>query len=128
MLSMPISFQATELPTSVTPPHVVTPPAPEPTAVEPPTTKCIRKLSQHVVDLLEGHGHTSNHSSDPVVLPGIQAPIIIIEELTPVLEGEGQAEWLISTDFVEELLMTSETSEAEALEPCTLAKAKCYPD
>ena len=38
-----------------------------------------------------------------------------------MLEGEGQAEWLMSTDFVEKLLMTSETSEAEALWCWTLS-------
>ena len=97
--------------------RILTPPAPEPTAVEPPTTKHICKPSQHVADLIEGHGTTSAHPSDPILSHGIQPPSTITEELNLVLEGEGQAEWMMWMNFVEKLLMASEMSDAEALEP-----------
>ena len=80
-----------------------------------------------MIDLLEGCGSTSNHPSDPIITPGIQAPTIT-KEPNRVLEGEGQADWLMWTNFVEELLMAQETREAEALEPRTLAEAKRRPD
>ena len=31
-------------------------------------------------------------------------------------------------NFVEELLMAAETSDVEALKPCTLTEAKCHPN
>ena len=69
--------------------------------------------------------------SDPVVTRGIQAPTVI-EEPTCVLEGEGQSNWMMWADFamnlVKEYAMAAEIGDAEALEPRTLAKAKCHPD
>ena len=115
--SMPTSSsQSAEPPASAPPPHILTPPAPEPIAEEPPTAKRIRKPSQRIVDLFEGRGRTSNRPSDPIVTPGIQA-LTITEEPNCVLEGEGQADWLMWMNFVKELLMAQETCEAEALEP-----------
>jgi len=60
------------------------PPASESALEELPAERRIRKPSQHVIDLLEGYGHTSNHPSDPVVTHGIQTPI---EVPNVVLEG-----------------------------------------
>ena len=45
-----------------------------------------------------------------------------------MLEGEGQADWMMTADFVEEYALVAEISEAEALEPRTLAEAKRRPD
>lgn len=104
------------------------PPVSESASEDPPATKHVHKLSQHIADLLEGCGYTSNCPSDPIVTPGIQAPTTFVEEPTRLLEGEGQAEWMMWTNSVEELLMAAEMSKAEALEPHTLAKAKCCPD
>ena len=79
---------------SISPPHVempassTSPPAPEFASKEPPAEKRTRKPSKHVVDLLKGHGCTSNHPSDPVVTCSIQTPT---EVLNVELEGEGQA-------------------------------------
>ena len=113
---------------SATPPLILAPaPASKPAQEDPPAAKQIHKLSQRIIDLLEGHEHTSNCPSDPIVTPGIQAPTVI-EEQNCVLEGERQAEWMMWMNFVEELLMASEMSDAEALEPRTLAEAKRHPD
>ena len=133
MRSVPSSSQTSEFPASATlPRNPSSPPAAEPVPDEPPTEKRVRKPSQCVADLLEGHGRTSNCPSDPVVTPGIQAPIIIAEEPNRVLEGEGQSDWMMWADFttnlVEEYAMAAEIGDAEALEPQTLAEAKRCPD
>jgi hypothetical protein len=44
-----------------------------------------------------------------------------------VLEGEGLADWMMLADF-EEYAMVAKISEVEALEPRSLAEAKCRPD
>jgi len=67
------SSQTTEPPAPATPSRVPSsPPAAEPVPEEPSTEKCIQKSSQHIIDLLEGHGCTSNCPSDPVITPGIK--------------------------------------------------------
>ena len=45
-----------------------------------------------------------------------------------MLEGEGQADWMMAADFIKEYALATKISEAEALEPRTLAEAKCRPD
>ena len=49
-----------------------------------------------------------------------------------MLEGEGQSDWMMWTDFVinlvEEDAMAAKIGEAEALKPRTLAEAKCHSD
>ena len=45
-----------------------------------------------------------------------------------MLEGEGQADWMMATDFIKEYALAIKISEAEALEPHTLAEAKHHPD
>jgi len=121
-LSAPSSSQTTEPPTPAIPSRIPSPPpAAESVPEEPPAEKHIQKPSQHVVDLLEGRGCTSNRLSDPVITPGIQAPTIIAEEPSRVLEGEGQSDWMmwadLVTSLVEEYAMAAEIGEAEALEP-----------
>jgi len=106
------------MPASSTPP-----PASEFAPEEPPAEKHTRKPSQHVFDLLEGSGRTSNCPSDPVVTCGIRTPA---EVLNIELEGEGQVDWIMATDFATEYVLVAEISETEALEPCTLAEAKCH--
>jgi hypothetical protein len=56
---------------------------------EPIPAKRIRKSSQHVCDLIEGHSTTSAHPSDPTVFAGIQLPPVVEEAPNLVLEGEG---------------------------------------
>jgi len=124
------SSQAAEPPA---PPHIPSPPpAAKPVPDEPTTKKRVQKPSQCVIDLLEGHGYTSNHSSDPVVTHSIQALTVIAEEPSHVLEGEGQSDWMMWAEFitnlVEEHAMAAEIGEAEALEPQTLAEVKCHSD
>ena len=130
--NVPSSSQTMEPTASITPSRIPSPPPAEPVPEEPPTEKRVRKPSQHIVDLLEGCGRTSNRPSDPVIPCGIQALTVVVEELTRVLEGEGQSDWMMWADFVtnlvEEYAMAAEVGEAEALEPRTLAEAKCCPD
>ena len=47
---------------------------------------------------------------------------------TIVLEGEGQSDWMMNVDFHDEHILAAEMSDAEALEPHTLAEAKWRPD
>ena len=119
--NVPSSSQTTEPTAPITPSRIPSPPPAEPVPEEPPTEKRIQKPSQHIVDLLEGCGRTSNHPSDPVIPHGIQAPTVVVEEPTRVLEGEGQSDWMMWADFVtnlvEEYAMAAEVGEAEALEP-----------
>lgn len=95
---------------------------------EPVPAKCIRKPSQCIQDLIEGHGTTSARPSDPTVSAGIQLPPVVEEAPNQVLEGEGLADWMMLADFEEEYAMAAEISEVEALEPRSLAEAKCRPD
>ena len=122
------STLATNFPAPTIPPHASTSPASHPTPMEPPVEKQICKPSQCVIDLIEGCGATSVQPSDPVLFRSIQLSSVITEESNSVLKGEGQAEWMIWTNFIEELLLAAKMSEAEALEPCTLAKAKHHPN
>jgi len=127
------SSQIMEPPAPTTPSCVPSPPpAAEPIPDEPSIEKSVQKPSQWIVDLLEGHGCTSNHPSDSVITPGIQALTIVAEKQNCVLEEKGQSNWMMWTDFVmnlvEEYAMAAEIREAEALEPQTLAEVKCCPD
>ena len=126
--------RTTEPPAPSTSSNIPSPPVSEPTLEDSPVEKPekhVRKPSQRIVDLLAGHGRTSNCPSDPVITPGIQVPTIA-EELARALEGEGQSDWIMWADFVANLMeehgMAAEIGEAEALEPQTLAEAKCHPD
>ena len=117
-LNESISPPPIETPASSTPPHIPSPPpASEFAPEEPSAEKHTRKPSQHVVDLLEGRGRTSNCPSDPVVTCGIQTPT---EAPNIELEGEVQADWMMAADFATEYVLVAEISETEALEPRTL--------
>ena len=117
------------LPAPVTPPHIPSlPPASQPIEEEPPITKQARKLSQQILDIVEGHSVASSCPSDPLLTRGVQAPTSINKEPNVMLEGEGQADWMMAADFVEEYALAVEISEAEALEQHTLTKAKHHPN
>jgi hypothetical protein len=100
----------------------------DPHEEEPIPTKCVRKLSQHVYDILEGCGATSACPSDPTIIAGVQVPPIIKEAPTQVLEGNGMADWIMFADFIEEDAMVAEMSDLEPLEPRSLAEAKHCPE
>ncbi|KAG6839034.1 hypothetical protein C0991_006455, partial [Blastosporella zonata] len=53
----------------------------------------------------------------------MQIPPAVEEAPTKLLEGEGMADWIMSANFLEEYAMAAEISEAEALEPRSLAEA-----
>jgi Reverse transcriptase (RNA-dependent DNA polymerase) len=95
---------------------------------EPVPAKHVRKLSQCIQDLIEGHGTTSACPSNPTVSTGIQLPPIVEEDPNLVLEGEGLADWMMVADFEEEHMMAAEISDVEALELRFLVKAKHHPD
>jgi len=73
-----------------------------------------------VLEILSGHAVSSSCPSDPVVTPGVQVPTTVVEEA----EGEETPDALMAVDLVE-YAMVAEMSEAEGLEPCSLAEAKC---
>ena len=98
---------------------------PAPALDNEPMAKHVRKPSQRIQDILAGRGVTSTCPSNPQVAPGIQLPTV---NETVEFEGEVTADWIMLSDFVEEYAMAAEISDAEALEPRTLAEAKCRPD
>ena len=58
-------------------------PSPPPASqIEAPTAKCICKPSQHILDIMEGHGTSSNCLSDPTITRGVQ----LLPPLSPVDE------------------------------------------
>jgi len=71
--------------------------------------------------LLSGEGLTSARPSDPKIPKGIILPQ---KPTTPVLEGEGTADWMMAVDWIDEYPMAAEISEVEALEPRSLSEAK----
>ena len=116
-------------------------PPPPPPPNDPPCQPHIQKPSQHVQDLMHSIGITSNRQMDPKLTQGIQAPTLpTMDEPTPAimgpaeLEGEGISEQIMAIledellNLDEELVMLTETAEAEMLEPSSLTKAKHHLD
>ena len=97
----------------------------EPVTEEAPA-KRVRKPSQYVRDILDGHGTASYRASDPVIAPGIQLPTVANQDV--VLEGEGSADWMMIAEAIDEYALVAETSEVEAIEPRSLAEARRRPD
>ena len=94
----------------------------------PLESKCLRVPSRLVRDLLEGRGTTSACPSDPAVATGIQLPPLVEDDPNDLLEGEGISDWMMNVDLMDEYILVAEMSNFEALEPRSLAKAKCRPD
>jgi hypothetical protein len=94
---------------------------------DPVPQKHVRKPSQHIHNIIKGHGTTSARPSDPAITMGIQLPPVVEAAPNPVLEGEGLADQMMFADF-EEYAMVAEMSEVEALEPRSLAETKRRPD
>ncbi|PPQ91584.1 hypothetical protein CVT25_012512 [Psilocybe cyanescens] len=103
-------------------------------------TKRIRKPTQRVRDLLEGRAVASNLPKGRKVakgvqlptpeapVPNVESPDAVEQPRDTVLEGEGMSDWMMAADWVEEYALAAEISEAEALEPRSLAEAKKHPD
>jgi len=72
-----------------------------------------------MLEILSEHTVNSSHPSDPLIAPGVQVPTAIVEEP----EGEQTPNVLMAIDLIEHA-MVAETSEAEGLEPCSLAEVK----
>ena len=109
-----------------------------PTIIEPPTApttppecqqeefiayKCIQKPSQRVLNILETNSTLPLWHSNPH-----QHATPRNNNTTIVLEGEGQSNWMMNVDFHDEYILAAEMSDAEVLEPCTLAEAKWRPN
>jgi Reverse transcriptase (RNA-dependent DNA polymerase) len=97
-----------------------------PSESEDAPAKRMRKPSYRIRDILDGHGTASYRSSDPVIAPGIQLPTTVNQDV--VLEGEGSADWMMIAEATDEYALVAETSEVEAIEPRSLAEARCCPD
>jgi Reverse transcriptase (RNA-dependent DNA polymerase) len=115
---------------AVPPPAPIAPVAPQP--AEHPRRE--QKPSQRVANLISGKGVTSASRRDPVVAAGIQLPPIPESSASIV---EVMDDWatmaLDCTQYdvdnsVNEAGMLAEVCAADAIEPRTLAEAKCLPD
>lgn len=141
LTQQPIPAMPSTVPFSSVPPSVKQAPSPLvplPPLVEPepnpspdPPAKRIRKPSQRILDIIAGKATSSPRPSDPPIPRGVQMPTIIKEQVT--LEGEGTAEQMLATMEEDEahevaMLISEVISEAEALEPSSLAEAKRRPD
>jgi len=96
-------------------------------------SKRVRKPAQRVRDLLEGRGVTSELPNAPKIAQGVQLPTpktaVDLETLfAGVFEDVEPNGAKMAVDFSAEYAMAAEISEAEALEPRTLAEAKSRPD
>ena len=98
-------------------------PAETPAESEPeenePRARRTRKPSHRVLEILSGRAVSSSRPSDPIVAPGVQVPTAVVEDP----EGEETPDALMVVDLVE-YAMVAEMSEAEGLEPRSLAEAK----
>lgn len=116
-------WQAIEIPAD--PPSQEIPPNPDKETIsklpsEPEERpKRTRKPTQRVRDILEGRAEASDRPGMSSLPAGVQAP-----SEPAVLEGEGLSEWMMVAEYA----LVAEISEAEAIEPRTLAKAKRRPD
>jgi hypothetical protein len=77
--------------------------------------------------LISGTGHTSNKPADPLVPSGVCIPSPILENTD---NDDTEEEWAMMLDNYppHEYALVIETADAEAIEPCSLAEAKCCPD
>jgi hypothetical protein len=93
--------------------------------------ECLWKPSRIVQDLQSGKGVTLSRVGSPSVTLGLQMPDLVKEE-----EEEAEGVWVVidgSPALLEEFdglehVLLAETSDAEALEPWTLAEAKHCPN
>jgi transposase InsO family protein len=95
-----------------------------------PRPKRVRKPSRTLRQLMEGVGVSSTRRSDPQYTPGTQLPGGFgeeIEEAGGVCSAVSAFDELEDSEWLEHILAT-ETADAEALEPRSLAEAKRRPD
>ncbi len=93
-----------------------------------PTRMC--KPSRTLRKLMEGVGVSSAHCSDPSIATGLQLPGRFdegVKETGGVWATKSAFAALKESEWLEHIL-AAETTEAEALEPRMLTKAKCCPD
>jgi hypothetical protein len=110
------TLQPTTTTTTTNPPATVQPPPYDPVPTLP--AKRTRKPSQHVQDIIDGIGVTSVCRLDPKFAAGIQLPPPVEHQ------DEGIADEEARDRVNDEMVMVTEMSDAEALEPSSLAKAK----
>jgi hypothetical protein len=98
-----------------------------------PAPKRIRKPSQRILDIIEGHAVSTNRPADPTIAKGIQLPPITENQLIEPTDFkcEGQADWIMvleDAEFLEEYVLVAEVREMEGMEPQSLAEVKRRPD
>ena len=93
-----------------------------------------RRPSHQIRDLQSSEGVTLARKGSPRVMIGLQKPDPVAEEDKEGKEAggvwvviDGTPELLEDFEGLEQVLLTG-TTDAEVLEPCTLAKAKRHPD
>ena len=86
-------------------------------------TKHIRKPTQKIQKIIEGHAIMSNLPSAPKFTKGTQLPSIP-DVPGDVLEADEQDDWILMMEDA----MLAQTSEMEGLEPQSLAAARKSPD
>jgi hypothetical protein len=94
-------------------------PVPDIPAVMPSRPQRTRKPTQYVRDVLEGRGTATGLASRPAIPTGIQVPPTSQED---EIEGEN------ADENAAESVMVVDVTDAEALEPRSLAEAKRRPD
>jgi hypothetical protein len=120
--TIPQTTTASTLPI-VEPSTPAEPPAENEPEENEPHARHTRKPSHRVLEILSGRAVSSSRPSDPIVAPGVQVLNIVVEEP----KGEETPNVLMAVNLVE-YAMVAEMSEAEGLEPCSLAEAKHGPD
>jgi Reverse transcriptase (RNA-dependent DNA polymerase)/Integrase core domain/GAG-pre-integrase domain len=113
-------------------PEPYNPPAPPAEPTDEIRAKRIRKPSQRVLDIIEGRATTSARQTSTQIPRGVQLPSQVPENLHQnegaELEGEGQAEYIMSAENYDGYALAAEISEAEGLEPRSFAEAQRRPD
>jgi len=94
-------------------------PVPDP-AIIPPRPQRNRKPTQYVCDVLEGHGSATGYTSRPAIPTGLQIPST--SGTGAEIEGENGEE------NAADVVMVVDATDAEPLEPKSLAEAKRCPD
>jgi hypothetical protein len=78
--------------------------------------KRVQKPSQCIRDILDGHGTSTHHSSDPAITPGVQLPTVI-KKTTEIPEGEGTADWIMLAENIEEYALVAEKVRSKQSSP-----------
>jgi len=119
-VKLPSPTSQSESPTHDDDPKPV--PVPDIPAVVPSRPQRSRKPTQYIRDVLEGRGSATGYASRPAIPVGIRVPSVSEGVAEEEIEGEN------GDENAAELVMVVDVTDAEALEPRSLAEAKRSPD